>query len=815
MMHTLIADARLAARLLVKDKWFTLAAVAALALGIAATNTVFTIVNGVLLRDLPFDDPDRIVSVGVSNAPGAPNALSGVSYADVLDWRTAVRTFDGISAFTEQTMNVSEEGRAPEQFRGAFISGNAFPLIGARPILGRDFRADDDRDGAAPVVILGHDVWRNRYESSPEVIGRAIRVNGVASTVIGVMPEGFLFPQRSFLWQPLAALEAESKADRGSRYLGAFGRMKAGVTREQADADLQSVTSVLAARYPTTNARIQAGTATFRSGVGGPIRALLVSMMGAVGFVLLIACANVANLLLSRAGGRAREVSVRMAVGAGRWRIVRQLLVESLLLAIIAGIVGLGLSMAGIRLFWATASETNPPYWLQFPIDLRVFGFLAAICLGTAIVFGLAPALYTTRTNLAEVLSDAGRTSAGRRGGARWSGILVAGQLALALVLLTGAGLMIRNLLILSTMEAGVDTSTLIRARVDLPAPAYGSEQRRLSIYRQLEERLTSAPGLRGALATAIPLVGGAGRDVVIDGRPVPEPSARPRTTTLTVGTNYFELLGIRVSGGRTFTDGEGGPGRGVAVVNERFAAMNFPGENPIGRRIQFPSGEPSNDRRPAPEWMTIVGVVQNVRQRPPQDGGFDPVVYTPFAGSVAFFTNILIREPSDPTLAAALLREQLGAIDRELPIFDVQRVDAFIYTQRWAQRVFGSMFAIFGGIALVLATVGLYAVTAYGVARRTREIGVRVALGAQAGDVWWLVTRAASWQLGAGLLIGIAGSIAVSRTVPSAITQANGTDPITLGVATLSLLAVALVACLIPSRRAMRLNPISALRSE
>jgi predicted permease len=688
-------------------------------------------------------------------------------------------------------------------------------LIGARPLLGRDFRPEDDREGAVPVVMLGFDVWRNRYQSNPDVIGRTIRVNGLAATVIGVMPERFLFPERSFLWRPLAALDDESKTDRRARGLRAIGRLKAGVTNDQAAAEISGVNAALAAQFPDTNTDLEATTGVFRSGIGGPIRPLLASLMGAVAFVLLIACANVANLLLSRATARAREVSVRMSMGASRWRIVRQLLIESLLLASAAGVVGLILSLYSIRLFWATGANTDPPYWLHFGMDWRVFGFLTAVSLGTALAFGLVPALYTSKTNLADVLNDAGRASAGSRHGKRWSGALVAGQLALALVLLTGAGLMVRNILIFATMDAGVDTSTLIRARLEVYPPAYNSPERRVALWRQFEDRIASAPGLRAALSNAIPLIGGANRNVTIEGRPLADPSIPQRTTLLTVGRHYFGVIGVPVLRGRAFADGEGGPGRGVVIVNEQFVATYLRGVEPLGQRIQFPDGGPAGDRNAAPEWHTIVGVVRNVRQRPPADGGFDAVAYVPYTSNVLWNTNVIVREPGDPGLAASLLREHLRALDPDLPITDVQKMDDFIYTQRWAQRTFGSMFAIFGGVALLLATLGLYAVTAYAVSRRTREIGVRVALGAQARHVGWLVTRSASWQIAIGLTIGIAGSIAVSRVVPVAITRVDGTDPVTLGVAVTLLVVVALVACLIPGRRAMRLNPVDALRSE
>lgn len=811
-------DVRLAARLLLKDKWFTLAASAALALGIAANNTVFTLVNGVFLREMPFDAPDRIVTVGTRNSARPSDGLGGVSFPDVREWQEGTRTFDGIAAFAEDGFTLSDEGRAPERFRAAFITANAFELIGARPIVGRNFRPDDDREGAAPVVMLGYDVWRNRYQSNPDVVGGMIRVNGVPSTVIGVMGEGFLFPQRAFVWAPFLALDDDTKSDRGARNLGAFGRLKAGTTTDQAAADLRNVTSALALRYPDSNRDIEGGIADFRSGIGDPIRPVFAAMIGAVAFVLLIACANVANLLLSRAGARTREITVRMSIGATRWRIVRQLLIESLLLAIVAGGVGLLLSMAGIELFWSTAQNTSPPYWLHFGMDWRVFGFLAAISLGAVFVFGLAPALYTSKTNLADILNDAGRASAGSLHGRRWSDVLVAGQLALALVLLTGAGLMVRNVLWLSTMQAGVDTSTLIRARLEVSPPAYASPERRIALFREFEDRIVSAPGLRAALANALPLIGGAARNVSIDGQPITNPASPRRTTLVTVGRHYFDVLGIRVSRGRVFADGDGGPGRGVAVVNEQFAATHMRGVDPVGQRIQFPDGGPGGDRRTTPEWLTVVGVVQNVRQRPPQNGGFDPVVYVPYTSNVLWNTNVLVKEPADPGLAATLLREQLRGLDPDIPISDVQRLDDFIYSQRWAQRVFSTLFTIFGGIALVLATVGLYAVMAYSVSRRTREIGVRIALGAPARHVWWLVTSGASWQIAIGLVIGVAGSILVSRVVPvppNAPRIVAGTDPLTLGITTTLLVCVALVACLIPGRRALRTDPVVVLRSE
>jgi putative ABC transport system permease protein len=809
---TFWSDVRLAARLVVKDKAFTLAAVVVLALGIAANNTVFTLVNGVLLRDLPFHEPDRVVELGVRDLTNARNPLGGLSYLDLRDWQRSARTFDAIGAADQQTMNVSEEGRPAERFLGAFVSANTFALIGQRPMLGRDFRADDDREGATPIVIIGHTAWRNRYQSDPNVIGRTIRVNGVASVIIGVMPEGFGFPLNAGLWKPLAALDSKSKNERQSRFLDGFGRLKTGVTTEQAMADLRGVTSALASQYPDTNKSIEPRVGAFRSGIGDPILGLFVAMMGAVAFVLLIACANVANLMLSRASARAREVSVRMSIGASRWRIVRQLLVESLLLAAIAGVLGLALSFAAIRAFWTLASQTDPPYWLQFPMDWRVFAFLAAVCLGTSVLFGLVPALHTSKTSLVAVLNETGRANTGNLRSRRLTGALVVGQLALTLVLLTGAGLMMRSLLIRSTMDAGVDTAGLVRMRLDLPASAYDGPEQRRAFYRRLEERLASLPGLRAALSSNVPQSGGAPREVQIEGQSQPDPGRRPLATLITIGKGYFESLGTRPVRGRTFVDGDGDAGRGVVIVNERFAAVHFAGDNALGQRVRVT--EPGAAERTDAEWMTIVGVAQNVQQRAPREGGFDPVVYLPYASSAGPI-NILVRSEADPALVASVLREQVAAIDADLPVFDVRTVDDLLAYGRWPDRVFGSMFVIFAGIALVLATVGLYAVTAYSVAQRTREIGVRMALGAQARQVWWLVTRRASGQLAVGLLLGVAGAVAVSRVLPAILAGTVGTDPLTIAIVSGLLVGVAVVACLIPARRATRLDPVTALRSE
>jgi putative ABC transport system permease protein len=474
-------DIRFAVRLLVKDRWFTAVATLALALGIGANATVFTFVNAVLIRGLPINDPDRVMVVGTRDGR---NRDRGMSYPDFEDYRKATRAFSGLSADSGQTMNVSEEGRAPERFQGPYISANAFKLIGQLPLLGRDFLPEDDRPGAAAVVILGNGVWKNRYGSDPSVLGRTVKINDVPAVVIGVMPEGFKFPQNADLWLPLAQMPRLTEQKRDNRNLEVFGRMADGVTRPQAQSELNTIAAKLRTDYPATNKDVTASVMTFSEQAnGGPIRVVFLSLMGAVAFVLLIACANVANLLLARSAKRAREMSVRISLGATRWRIVRQLLVESVLLSIVSGLFGLGLASIGVRLFDAATQDVGKPYWIQFTMDAQVVGFFAAVCLGTGIVFGLAPALHVSKTDLNEVLKEGGRSGSSGVRARRWTSVLIVTELALTMVLLAGAGLMMRSFLTLYRLDVGVKTKQLLTMRLALPTQKYPSPDARRAFF--------------------------------------------------------------------------------------------------------------------------------------------------------------------------------------------------------------------------------------------------------------------------------------------------------------------------------------------
>ena len=813
-------DIRFAARLLLKDKWFTLVAAIALALGIGVNATVFTFVNAVLIRGLPIADPDR--TLAVDSYDRAHSRGTGVSYLDYRDWKDNTRTFEAFAAHNGTVANVSDEGQLPERFNGSNISANGLTILGTTPVLGRNFVAEDDQRGAPAVVIIGHSMFLNRYGSNPSVIGRTVRVNDNPATIIGVMPEGFKFPFNTDLWMPLSQIPNLETQKRNSRQLQAFGHLAPGVTREQAQSELVNISKTLESENPDTNKDVQARVQTFNeSQNGGPIRIVFLSLMGAVAFVLLIACANVANLLLSRATNRAREISVRMSLGASRWRVVRQLLIESVMLAAISGLGGLGITAIGIRLFDLATVEQRP-YWIQFTMDGNVIGFFALVCLGTGIIFGLAPALHISKTDVNEVLKEGGRSgSAGARAG-RWTGALMIVELTLTVVLLAGAGFMIRNFLTLYRLDLGIDTSKLMTMALALPERKYPAVEQRLAFYERLEERLRSNPKIEAVTITSNPpMQGGFLRKLTIDGKPLDQGQQAPNVTMLTIDPHYFKTVGLPLQRGRDLSDEDGMIGRESAIINQRFVALHFPNEDPIGRRItlaiDLQGGAAPQGGIPLSLTATVVGVVPNLRQRDFQQPDPDPIAYLPFRPDPRGFMNLLVRSAGDPNLMTPILREEVRAIDPDLPLFGIRTMDASLEQARWPFRVFGSMFTIFALIALSLSAVGLYAVTAYAVSQRTQEIGLRMALGAQGNEVAWLFLRRSFVQLGIGLTLGIAGAFGVGTLFSQTdlLVQNRASDPITIGGIALLLAVVAIAASVLPARRATRLDPMLALRRD
>jgi putative ABC transport system permease protein len=806
---SVVTDVRLAARLLLKERWFTAAATSALALGIGANVVAFTLLNGVLLRELPFHEPDRLVAIEARDlANGRQWNMSHLDLRDVQE--AALRTASGVGAVRQGSVAIGDSYGDTERLTGAYISAGTFDVLGVRPLLGRDIAPDDDRHGAEPVAILGHNLWSRRYGGDPSLLGRRIRINGVTTTVIGVMADGFGFPETAEVWQPMALMSAPLRERRDVRSLDAFARLAPGASIQQLATEVNGVMTSLGVVHPDTNRGIDVSVIPYREAVVGRRAVEMFStVMGAVGLLLLIACANVANLLLARTGSRAQEIAIRGALGAGRWIIVRQLLAESLVLAGAAGVIGLALGAAGVRLFAAYFSEAVTPYWLSFPLDLTVVGFVVAVCLGTALLFGLVPALHASRLRLGDTLTDAARSTTGTRE-RRWNGTFVVAQVALALVMVTAGALLVRAAVAHLNRDAGIDTTGLLAMRVELPPQRYPTPDHRAAFYRALDDRLATLPRARSAIATPGPRMGGPERWILIDGRPGNEVRRRPRVTTVAIGRRYFDTLGVAVRSGRLFTDLD--TGQRVVLVNERFAELHFAGQSAVGRQIEL---GPDGPESASTGLLTIVGVVPNVRQNDEEETAFDPVAYLPATAGPLPNAMILARSQIGSASVTAGVRAILSDLDPDLPLFDVSSLDDALAADAWPLRIFGSMFGTLAVSALFLAAVGIYAVSTYAVARRTREIGLRLALGAQRRHVWWTVSRRVAIQSAIGIAIGLVGALAAGEILASVIAGVRPRDPLTLVLVPGLLFLVALAACLPPMRRALHLNPVDTLRAE
>jgi predicted permease len=791
-------------------------AVLVLAVGMTATTTMFTLGYGVFLRDLPFATPNRIVSVGVRYTGSSPIPTDNLSYPDLQDLRSATRAFDGIGVADQAPVDLADEEYAAERLDGAYVSADMFPLIGQQPILGRGFAAEDDRPGAEPTTMLGYRLWRRRYNGDAGIVGRQVRINGVPATVIGVMPERFGFPTSAELWLPAAAATG-NRADRGNRYLDAFGRLAKGVTIAQAEGDLAIVMDRLAREFPETNSNVAPLVRPFRErNTSGPIRVVFTGLMAAVALLLLIACANVANLLLARGTARGREIAVRLSLGATRGRIVRQLLVESLLLALVAGAAGLLGAAYGVRLVQAGITGTGEPYWLDFSMDARVFAFVAATCLGTAMLAGLAPARYATRAGLADILNQASRAATGAVPARRFIDGLVVLQIATSLTLLAGAGLMTLSVLRVSRIDPGIDTNGLAMAPVALPQQRYATAEDRRLFYRQLGERLAAGADIRAGITSAAPLQGALRRAVSLDGRAPAADADQASARSVAIGSGYLEALGLAPLSGSLFTQADDASRDAIAIVNERFASRYFAGGTALGGVIRLGPAEPGG---PITGPLTIVGVVPNVRTASPRDmtglEEFEPVVYVPLSAEPDPFAQIVVRSDAGAAAVTAFLREAVRAVDPDLPVSPAVNFGEAVRQELSILMLFSSMFGVFAAVALGLAAIGLYAVVAFAVAWRTRELGIRIALGARPFHVWWLVTRQAALQLAVGVALGLAGAYGAGRLLAGALLGIETGEPILIVALPLLLAVVALAACAGPAARATRVDPAVTLRAE
>ena len=806
-------DLRYGVRSLRRHRWVSLAAVCAVGLSIGANGTAYTLVRGLLFSDLPVERPEEIMAIG-TGVWVSPRPAPGVSQPDFEDWRRQNRTFSDLALIRMATFNVGDNEGAPEQVSGAYLSTHTFALLNIRPVVGRGFADRDNLPGAPPVALLGFDVWQARYGGDPEVRGRTIRTNGVPATVIGVMPCGMHFPYTQNLWLPTSQMPGPPLG-RDVRPFLVVGRLADGVTQAQARADMTVVAAGLAQAYPDSNGDISATVTpwTVQTNFGGIISNVVVLLMIAVACVLLIACAIVSTLLLAKAVHRTHEVSTRLSLGATRGRILRQMLAECLILAVAGGAVGVAFSVAGTRWFVAGLDTFGTfPYWMRFELDSGVVLFVAALCVVTPLLFGLPPAWHLARTNALDVVQSGGRSRTGSRDARRSMSTLSVAVVALTVVLLAGTWALLSSVVLQPDLDVGFEPSSLYTTRFTMPQQAYATPEDRLQFLRRLDAALERRPGAELATTTSnAPLRSGTERRLDIDGRPSPSGDDGPPVTMLSVGPRYFETLGAALRQGNTLP--VDGPMRGSsAVINQRFADLYFADSSPLGARIRL--GDPQG-RTPDSNWLTVVGVTPTVPQRMTGTPS-DPVVYVGHEANPTLSgrAEILVRTDADLGGSVAALRELVRGLDPDLPLFDVTTMDAQVSKNDGFTRLVLIPFLGLGGTALVLVVIGLYAMTAYGVSRRTKEVGIRRALGAQATQVWWLLVRHSLTLVALGLALGLAGGVGLTRFLANRVPGA-GSDLMLLGPAVVVLLAVALIACLVPTHRATRLPPVAALRHD
>jgi putative ABC transport system permease protein len=800
-------DVRYAIRSLVLDRGVSGIVILCLALGIGVNATLFSLVDGILIQPLPYLEPDRLFILSQTFERGGIRD-AGVSYQDLRDIEERATTFEQIAAMTSRTIALSDRDE-PERFQGAAISWDLFPVLGVPPVLGRHLRADDDRPGAEPVVMISHEIWERRYQNDPTIIGRSVTVNGRPHTVAGVMPVGFNFPDSHKIWIPLGPL-AHNEARTG-RGLLTIGRLKPGVDLAQARAELQSISAQLATAYPTTNdgwntiARPLADEF-----IPDDVRLVLFTMMGAVTIVLLIACANVANLMLARASGRQREFCVRAALGAGRGQLIKQLMVECVLLGLAAAPFGLAIAYVGVWLIDQAVPPGMVPYYIHWEINPRSIAYTIAISAATGLVFGLAPAMQAGRLNLQEALRDGARGSgqSGRR--ARLRNGLVVLEIAMALILLVGASLFVRSFLSIQSASPGFATAPLLTVRFFMAGESYVTGEQKAQRVDDIMRRIEGLPGVVSAFASNfVPLdAGGGGGNVIVDGRAVAK-GEEPSIVFTAVTPHFYKTMSMSLLRGRDFTDSEGAGLTAVAVINETMAKKLWPGSDAVGGRFRLVQDEP-------PVWFTVIGVAPDIRMFDMDDETPDlSVAYVPYRFAGPANVGVTVRASGDPALLSAAVRNEIRASDPGLPIFNLRTMEDLRRESFWQFRLFGFMFGIFGAAALFLAGVGVYGVLSFSVAQRTQEMGVRIALGAQQADVLGLVIRQGVTLAAIGVVIGLLGAFGITRVISSLLYNVTPTDPISFGGVALFLAAIAILASYIPARRATNVDPIIALRNE
>lgn len=805
----MLRDLRYACRMLVKTPGFTVISILAVALGIGASTTMFSSINALLLRPMPYiEDQDRLVAISEYFLK-APDQNAGTAFPDYLEWKKNATTLEGIGAIQEATFIVSD-GDKPERYLGGQISADTFSFLGVQPILGRQFRPEEDDLNAAPVALIGYDVWRNHFGGDNGVVGKVIPINGRQVTVIGVMPKGWRFPEVCDIWMPLQLDEKDHP--RGNFFLDCIGKVKKGASIEQARAELEAITARIGAQHPGTNTGCGVHVVPFREEMVRHFKSLTLLVMGAVLFVHLIACANVANLLLARGATRAKEIGIRLALGASRGQIVRQLFAESIVLGLAGSALGLLFAVWGLDLMM-TGLPNEVPFWIQFDFDWRVFFFALGIGAISSVLFGLLPALQASHPHLVDVLKEGGRTGAGGVKGQRIRNSLVIAEVALALVLLVGAGLLMRSFMYLQKTDIGIDPSNTLTFRVGLPEAQFPDDEAAAHFFEQLIPKLGGLPGVESAGATtSLPAAGNIGMSAfVLEGESEPKQLQDARMSRqLAITPGYLQTARIPLLRGRTFTIADTRDSQRVVLIDEDGARAWFPNQDPIGHQLRA-LGKPGEP----PKWATIVGVIRPVIYDRLTNRRPLPAIYFAQNQVSERFMSVMVRTKTDPAKLANLARNTVLSVNKDLPIYRVFTMDEVVAQSFWDRRFFGTLFTIFAGLALFLASLGLYGVMAYSVRQRTQEIGVRMALGAQTGDVLRLVTSQGLRLILTGLAIGFVSAFFLAKLLAGNLSGISAHDPPSFALVPIVLFLVGLAACYLPARAAMRLDPMDALRYE
>ena len=807
-MKTLLQDLRYAVRTMLNKPTFTLVAVVTLALGIGGSTAIFTVVDAALLRGLPYRSPDRLYHL-FESTPQKEFAQREFSYPDFQDYQQN-QVLEGLAAYTGGGGIMSGRGE-PERVFAPAATANFFSVLGVEPVIGRTFQPGEDKPGAPRVTILTYGMWQRRFGGDPGILGQSLTINGDPYTVVGVLPASFQFAMRNAdLWRPYQPTDAQLTR-RFMHGTNLIGRLKDGVTTEQAQTQLAAI----AKRIETENAQSHAGTGLkivrLQEQVVGQVKPILLVLLAAVGFVLLIACANVASLLLTRSLARQKEVAIRSALGASRWRVIRQLLTESVLLSLAGGVAGLLIAYWGISALVAALPDNQInalPFLKSLHIDLSILAFSFGLSLLTGIVFGLAPALQSTRLDLNEVLKEGGRNTAGGSGH-RLRGALVMTEVALAVVLLVGAGLMMKSLLHLLQSNVGFNPERLLTMTVVPPAAKYTDASRQIEFFEQLRQRVQSLPGVGGAgTVNILPLQSGNTTRVNVEGDPIPPPGQEVEANIRIIDESYFPTLGVPLVAGRMF-DGRDNANAPLAVmIGKSMADRVFAGRDPIGRRLVYAGAQ-------APPIM-VVGVIGDVKI-----GGLDeairPVIYYPLTQNNTGITNLVIRTTGDPAALTASVREEARRLEPDVAIFNVNAMEQLISNSPAAfmRRFPALLISIFAGVALLLASVGIYGVVSYSVSQQTHYIGVRMALGARSSDILKMVLKQGLTLALAGMALGLIAALGLTRLLRSLLFEVQATDPSTFALVLGTLFVVALLACYIPARRATKVDPLVALRYE